>query len=206
LTGKNKPALVALRDRREAVIAALSAHFANDVLDMDEFEQRVDLAHRATSVAALDELLTDLEPAADARPGASLVSRAEAPQGAVATRGQAKRVLTILSSTQRKGTWRVPGKLRVVTVMGAVDLDFREAEFGPGVTEVKVTSVMGAVSIVVPPDLQVVCDGVSVLGHFEGMEGGAGERNPDAPLLHITGAAVMGALEISTRRPGETVK
>ena len=33
--------------RREAVIGALSTHFANDALDIDEFEQRVDLAHRA---------------------------------------------------------------------------------------------------------------------------------------------------------------
>ena len=65
MVGQDKPALVALCTRREMVIDALSTHFANDALDMDEFEQRVDLAHRATSVAELDELLTDLEPAAD---------------------------------------------------------------------------------------------------------------------------------------------
>ena len=48
MDGENKPALVALRTRRETVIDALSTHFANDALDLDEFEQRVDLAHRAT--------------------------------------------------------------------------------------------------------------------------------------------------------------
>ena len=43
----------------------------------------------------------------------------EAPQVAIATRvHEAKRVLTICSGTQRQGTWRVPQKLRVVTVMG----------------------------------------------------------------------------------------
>jgi hypothetical protein len=205
--GQNKPALVALRRRREVVIDALSTHFTNDALDMDEFELRVDLAQRATSVAELDELLTDLEPAANEAPGESLVRQTEAPPVAVATRAhKAKRVRTILSSTQRKGTWRVPQKLRVVTVMGAVDLDFREAQFGPGVTEVKVTNVMGAVAVVVPPDLQVECAGVPILGHFEGMDRVVGERNPDAPLLRITGVAVMGALEISTRLPGETMK
>ena len=68
----------------------------------------------------------------------------EAPRVGIATRvHDAKRVLTICSGTQRQGTWRVPKKLRVVTVMGGTDLDFREAEFGSGVTEVKVTVVMG---------------------------------------------------------------
>ena len=207
MVGQNKPALVALRTRRERVIDALSTHFANDALDMDEFEQRVDLAHRATSVAELDELLSDLEPAADAQPSESLVRQGEAPQGAIATRvHRSKRVLSILSSVQRKGTWSVPGKLRVASVMGAVDLDFREAEFGPGVTEVRMTSVMGNIAITVPPHLQVECAGVAILGHFEEMDQSAGERDPDAPLLRITGVAVMGAVEISRRPPGETMK
>ncbi len=58
-----------------------------------------------------------------------------------------------------------------------------------------------------PPHLQVECDGVAILGLFEGMDRSAGERgHPDAPLLRITGVAVMGALEISTRLPGEMMK
>ena len=131
----------------------------------------------------------------------------EAPQVAIATRvHEAKRVLTICSGTQRQGTWRVPKKLRVVTVMGGTDLDFREAEFGPGVTEVKVTIVMGGIAIIVPPHLQVECDGGGILGLFEGMERSAGRQDPGAPLLRITGVAVMGALEISTRLPGEMMK
>ena len=207
MVGQNKPALVALRTRRKMVIDALSTHFTNDALDMDEFEERVDLAHRATSVAELDELLTDLAPAADVQPSESLVLRAEAPQAAIATRvRKAKRVLSILSGIQRKGTWRVPKQLRVVAVMGGVDLDFREAELGPGVSEVKVTSVMGGIAIIVPPHLQVECDGLAILGVFEGMERSTGQPDPDAPLLRITGVAVMGAVEISVRRPGETMK
>ena len=129
------------------------------------------------------------------------------PRVAIASRvPEFKRELVILSGVQRQGTWRVPKKLRVVTVMGGIDLDFREAEFAPGVTEVKVTSVMGAVAIIVPPHLQVACGGVGVLGVFEGMDQGAGERDSQAPLLRITGVAVMGALEIATRLPGEKMK
>jgi hypothetical protein len=120
VVGQNNPALVALRSRREMVIDALSTHFANEVLDMDEFEQCVDLAHRCTTVAELDELLRDLGPAAEM----VLVQQVEAAQVAIATRGhRAKRALSVLSSILRKGTWRVPKKLPVVTVMGAVEWD-----------------------------------------------------------------------------------
>ncbi|MFQ5529187.1 MAG: DUF1707 domain-containing protein [Gemmatimonadota bacterium] len=199
MLGQNNPALVALRSRREAVVEALSTHFAHDVLDMDEFEQRVDLAHRATSLAELDGLLADLGPVAVDDQKASLVRQDDTIPTGLATRGgPAKRVRSILSSVQRKGAWRVPEELRVVTVMGAVELDFREAEFGPGVTEVTLTSVMGAISIVVPSDLRVECDGASILGHFEGMDLDAGERDSHAPMLRITGRAIMGSVEIST--------
>ena len=207
MDGQNKPALVALHARREMVIDALSSHFASDALDMDEFEQRLDLAHRATSVAQLDELLTDLEPAADIRPSKSLVPQPEASQVAIAAHPRrGNRLRSILSGIQRKGTWRVPKQLRVLAVMGGVDLDFREAEFGPGVTEVTVKSVMGAIAIIVPPHLHVECEGRAILGTFEGMDSGTGERDPDAPLLRITGVSIMGAVEIATRQVGETMK
>ena len=111
-----------------------------------------------------------------------------------------------MSGVQRRGSWRVPKNLRVVAVMGGVDLDFRDAVFGPGVSEVNVISVMGGVAVIVPPHLQVECSGVGILGNFEGMDQGTGEHDPNAPLLRITGTAVMGALEISSRPPGEIMK
>ncbi|PPR20072.1 MAG: hypothetical protein CFH39_02429 [Alphaproteobacteria bacterium MarineAlpha10_Bin2] len=120
--------------------------------------------------------------------------------------GGSARELAILSGLQRKGSWRVPKNLRVLAVMGGIDLDFREAVFGPGVSEVNITSVMGGVAVIVPPHLQVECSGVGILGNFEGMNQGNAERDPSAPLLRITGTAVMGALEISTRPLGETMK
>ncbi|MCZ6893730.1 MAG: LiaF-related protein, partial [Gammaproteobacteria bacterium] len=95
-------------------------------------------------------------------------------------------------------------KLHVVAVMGGVDLDFREAVFGPGVSEVKVTAVMGAIAVIVPPHLQVEFGGTSIMGAFEGLV--AGSRDASAPLLRITGSAVMGAVEISTRPLGKAMK
>lgn len=207
MVGQGKPAPVALHTRREAVIDALSAYFADDALDLDEFERRVDLAHSATSVAELDELLTDLKPTAAERPSESLVAQAEGPQVAVAIRDRdTKRVWSLLSGIQRRGTWRVHKKMRVLAMLGGVDLDFREARLGPGVTEVNVRSILGGVAIFVPPHLRVECDGRAILGAFEGMDQNTGERDPDAPLLRITGVAIMGTVAIETRSPEETMK
>ena len=131
----------------------------------------------------------------------------EAPE--VATTEQVRdreRLLVVVSGAQRQGTWRVPRNLRVIAVAGGVDLDFRDAVFGPGVTEVHVTSLMGGVAVIVPPHLQVACEGAGILGLFESMEQGTRQWNPDAPLLHITGSAIMGALEIATRPRGEAMK
>ena len=61
MTDREKADLVAVHDRREVVIQTLSTHFAGDVLDMDEVERRVDLAHRVETVAELDELVSDLD-------------------------------------------------------------------------------------------------------------------------------------------------
>ena len=45
---------------RQVTIDALCDHFANDVMPVEEFERRVELAHRAKSVDDLKALLRDL--------------------------------------------------------------------------------------------------------------------------------------------------
>ncbi len=49
-----------LTHTRDVTIDALMEHFANDVMDIDEFERRVEIAHAATTSAELKELLRDM--------------------------------------------------------------------------------------------------------------------------------------------------
>jgi hypothetical protein len=209
MDGENRPALVALRDRREAVIQILSDSFARDALDVDAFEERVDLAHRASSMAELELLLKDLEPpaAGSPAPSAATVPTATAlttrDAALEARRPERKRFIGIFGGFERAGAWLVPRHMRAVTIFGGGQLDFREAQFGAGVTELRITAVMGGLEIIVPPTLAVECDGTGIFGGFEARGEGA-LPDPDRPLLRITGVAVMGGVELTTRLPGES--
>lgn len=110
----------------------------------------------------------------------------------------------IIGGTSRKGHWTPPRRLRVIAVMGGAELDFREAAFAPGVTEVHITAVMGRVQIVVPPQLAVEMEGLAIMGGFEHSERAPVQPDPDRPVLRVSGVAVWGGVHIETRLPGET--
>jgi hypothetical protein len=190
--------LVALRDRREQVIATLTESFANDLFDVDEFDRRIDLAHRATALVELDELVKDLAPVTSTAlvPTPSEQALAEWPN---------KRTMrAILGGIEKKGRWTVPRRLKVTCFWGGGKLDFREAQFAPGITELRVTAVMGGLEIIVPPWLAVECDATSIMGGFEELERGHGSPDPGRAMLRITGFALMGGVKIETRLPGES--
>lgn len=189
-------ALVSVRARRDQVIKLLSERFASDALDMDELEERLDRAHRATTLAALDDVVTDLTPTESPLPAVI----EPAPLAVVPKK---KRLLAIFGGFDRGGHWRVPHEMRVVAVFGGVNLDFRNAAFGAGETHLQITAVMGGVNIVIPPGLAVECDGTAIFGGFQDVDRAPLSPDPQRPLLRITGLAVLGGLNIETRLPGE---
>jgi hypothetical protein len=115
-------------------------------------------------------------------------------------------VVAIMGGTVRKGTWTAPRQLHVLAVMGGAELDFREAQFGPGVTTVTVFAAMGGVEIIVPPGLRVESDGFALMGGFEHSGGSPASSDPSAPLLRISGLAIMGGVDIQVRLSGESAR
>jgi len=201
-----------MRDRRQAVIDRLTEDFARDLIEVDEFEERVDQAHRADSIEALDKVVSDLAPVEASAPPMSPERALEihphrAPASALATnRSQSRWAVAVMGGVERKGSWRVPHKLKVICLMGGAEIDFREVNLPPGVTHVRVVCLMGGAEIIVPPDLAVECDGVAIMGGFEQMDRAPTSTDPDAPLLRVSGFAFMGGFTISTRLPGESAR
>jgi hypothetical protein len=198
-----------LAGTRQQAIDALCEHFANDALSVDEFERRVDLAHKAESSEELRRLLQDL-PTGDLPIRREEVTPAHPPRAEAsvpAHRVKEKGVMVAaLGGVERKGRWIPARQNYAVAVMGGLSLDFREALLPPGETEVWIFTLMGGADIIVPPGLTVESDGVAILGGFEHREDATISHDPEAPILRLKGVAVMGGVDVSIRYPGESVR
>jgi hypothetical protein len=189
--------LASVTEARERAIAQLSEAFAQDLISVDEFDARMTYAHRATTIADIERLVSDLTPAtALGTLHAALIPAA----------GRQDEVLAIFGGVERGGPWMVPSRLRVVAVFGGAVLDLREAVFGPGVTEIHVTASLGGVQILVPPSLRVEVSGSGILGGFAHVNAQLQQRSlaPARSRLRVVGRATLGGVSVETRLPGES--
>ncbi len=191
---------VDLRTARDQAIAVLSDAFAHDLIEVDEFERRLTLAHQATTLPEIADTVSDLTVSTSAT---ALVPALTAVP-VVAGGGESDRVMAIFGGVERHGAWRVPSHLQASAVFGGMSLDFREAVFAPGVTEVHVVALMGGVQLIVPPGLSVEVSGTAVMGGFGHVERTPVQADPDRPLLRVHGLAIMGGVAVETRLPGES--
>lgn len=191
--------LVALRDRRHQVIARLSECFASDVLEVDELERRLDLAHAARTVAELDALVADLAPVTTTALAPAAPAAIEDP-----SRAERKKLRVVMSHISRTSRWTVPRTLELRVLWGNAELDFRDASLAPGTTTIDVGVLMGNLEIILPPHLAIDVDVSSFMGSVEERHRVPPDADPARPLLRLTGAVRLGNLEITTRLPGET--
>ncbi|MCE2455711.1 MAG: DUF1707 and DUF2154 domain-containing protein [Gemmatimonadetes bacterium] len=206
---------------RERVVDSLGERFAEDLITVEEFERRVDLAYSVSSVRELEALLTDLPEAPGTAPvvvgqGVAANERGPWPAAPLAARQAAvsghaeevESVVAVFGGTVRGGSWRPARKTFALALFGGADIDLREAELPTGVTELHVVAAWGGVDIVVPPDLVVEIGGMAVFGGFDRtVDGGSAPvAKPDSPVLRIKGLAFMGGVDVTARYPGESVR
>ena len=173
---------------RERVIEALSEHFARDNITIDDLETRMARVYAATTPQDVESLLDGLPALAT---GAPLPAVSEPNSPAPKLR---ERLVAIMSGIVRRGLWRIPRRLRVVAIMGGVDLDLREAELPPGVTEIRAFIFMGGLEVKVRPGVRLETDGVAIMGGFEDKTSRGSETGP---TLTVRGTAIMGAIVVS---------
>jgi len=204
---------------RDWVVESLGEHYAQDRLDMAEFERRVDLAHRSRTRDELRALLSDLPSLeqtlpAPANPAPTHGGAAPSDSSAIAVRMNPGRVserqteIAIWSGRSRKGPWTPARTIRGLAFMGGIELDFREALLPPGETRVFIGALMGGAEILVPPGVRVETDGFAFMGGFdEDMGGEPGPPpGPNAPVIRVSGFAFMGGVEVVCRLPGESAR
>ncbi len=191
---------------REGAVEVLTEHFSTGVMDLEEFEDLLDAVNGCSTPGELRELLAKLPPLESSAPATDVIPA----QGGGPVVVDADRVrnygalLGILCRTTRSGRW-IPARSTVALgVLAGLSLDFREAMLGPGITDLKVLTVLGGVDIIIPPGMAVDVDGMSLLGSFDHKTGVPLRANPDLPTLRVQGLAILGGVSVEVRLPGES--
>src|SRR4051794_22436119 len=102
--------------------------------------------------------------------------------------------ITPMGGLRRSGRVTLRPKTTVVTLIGGVDLDLTDATLPPDGARLTKVSLVGGVSVVVPPDVRVEVRGFSLVG------GRNVERLRDAPagarVLRISAWSIVGGVRV----------
>lgn len=203
---KPLPELRASDADRERVVERLRDAVAEGRIDMDEFEERLEVAYTSKTYAELEPLTRDLP----APGGAPMPVAAAAPApadgswpsriGGSGAQGAGSAAVAVMSTFQRKGNWTVPARLDAVAFWGSGELDLREANFAEREVVINCVAIMGGIEITVPPGVEVDVRGFGFMGAFDQRDT-PGPADPGAPRVVVTGLAFWGGVEVKVKPP-----
>jgi hypothetical protein len=187
------PAMRASDAERETVVKRLSDACGEGRLTLEELLSRVDAAYRATTHGELQPLLLDLPvPAADQ-------SSAVGTDLAAGTRKKKRRwVVAVMGEHHRRGHWRLSERTAVLTMMGEVELDLRQAVIEAPEIQITTVLLMGEQKIIVPTGIEVEVTGFVFMGSRKVRVADAPIR-PGMPRVHIRCYGMMGEVRIESR-------
>ncbi len=191
-------------DDRERVARVLHDAMAEGRLTVNELEERLDKVYSAKTFGDLEPLLRDLPVGNQAR-SLAVPTPALAPvtSNRIGGRGTSSNAIAIMSGTDRKGVWTVPPTFTSFALMGGVEIDLTEARFEDAETTIQAFAFMGGIDIYVPDDIVVQVNGTGFMGAFENHAQNQAQPRPGAPLVKITGLALMGGVDVKPRKPSK---
>lgn len=172
---------------REKTIGTLTSAFESGVMNLEEYDERVELASTAATASELEVLVQDLS----ATTGA--LSTSQSPPLEYESIG------TLFGNKNRQGAWRLAKTLKVSSIFGNVRLDLGQAHWPGAEAEVVCRSVFGTIVLRVPPDVEVHVRASAFFGDVDNRiqaTGATKTRN-----LVIGGRAMFGSLRIETVYP-----
>jgi hypothetical protein len=185
-------------DDRHAVAEVLRQAAGEGRIDFEELDERLEATYAAKTFGDLIPITADLPSSNLAVPKSATPARASS-GGTLAPRSQTH--FAVMSGVNRRGHWIVPERTTVLALMGGANLDLREAEFSAREVTITVNAIMGGAEIVVGTDVNVIVEGVGIMGAFQGPSSRfPAEVTPDSPVVRIKGLALMGGVNVH-RRP-----
>jgi Domain of unknown function (DUF1707) len=176
---------------RDETVQRLQTAFVEGRLNDEEFDEHVRAALAARTRMELERLLADLP--------APHIRQAQPMRPGSVRRGDSL-VIAMMGGAERRGRWRVPEQCTAVAMMGGCSLDLRAAQLSAPVITINVVAIMGGVEVIVPPGVRVEMHGLPLMGGWSNHVPDA-ELPPDAPEVHVRGFALMGGVEVRTKKP-----
>ena len=117
--------------------------------------------------------------------------------------GKSLSSLAIMGGVERAGAWTLPAVHTAFALMGGVEIDLRGASLQSHETTIRAFAIMGGIDIYVPDDIHVEIEGLGLMGGF-GEESGnwkpdprpVRQAPPGAPVIRVTGLALMGGIGV----------
>jgi hypothetical protein len=178
--GGSLPAVRVGDAERDQAATVLREHCVHGRLTLEEFSARLDELYRVRNDDELAAVLRDL-PAA----------REEAPH--IPRRSW---LITLIGSVQRMGPWRVARRLFGFSLLGAPDLDFRQAVIGEAEVRIVSFSVVGVLTAIVPAGVDVELHGVGLVGGNDLMTSDQVAPAPNGPRIRIWAFAFIGGARV----------
>jgi hypothetical protein len=192
--------LVALEGARVVARERLANGYADDLIDSDELERRLDALERAATPSEIASLVHDLAaPHVVMAPGSAVTALVPA-ESVPASQS----IKAWFSETKRVGPW-IPAQFNEVqSVCASVRLDLRDAQFSAGTTTFVVQVVMGEIEVLAPPGLPIDVDCSVFFGEVEQDEIVGEQPAPGSARVRIVGKVWLGSLTIREQLSGES--
>jgi hypothetical protein len=185
------------KDRARSLLAD---GFANDWIDQDELDERLEAVERARELDELHIITADLKRLAAEPPGPGDVTQALVP---ISRPPPPEKIGVLLGMVERHGSWSVEARTQVRVLLGSALLDLRTAELPEGPIEIDVKVTLGSLDVYVPPGWHIDNRCGAVLAAVEQDESHA-PTTLESRILRLTGRVVLGNLAVHERLPGET--
>jgi hypothetical protein len=195
---------VATEDRpieavRRETIDQLILNYGHGKLSLNAFERRLDTAMEAQSHAALLELTKDLEVFSD--PGYAKKKQAELGVRVAENPDdddEEEWMVNVFAGCNRKSSWNVAPRIKMVNVFGGCDLDFTQAQFATRRTRIIMLCLFGGAKLYVPEGVRVSSKAVCIFGGIDNRA--PGTTDPNAPTVVLEGLILFGGVDIRLKK------
>lgn len=207
---------MSLEFEREDAVQKLCAAYARDQITTGELEARLERVYKSADRGQLLTVLEGLPAMQIARLGdqasvqnaaaiAAAAQEPSRPSSPVSTyssqRGLAvgeKRYASMFSEIKKEGAWSPAPKIDARCWFGSILFDLREAAIPPEGIDFDLDVIAGDVKVILPPGLRADVDCSSFMGSVVDK---SKQGLPGAPLIRVSGGAMMGGITVVTKAP-----